>query len=78
MDNYEFVIAIVSIVLCFALFREFVRRRHGAAKAWDEWLEDSGLEIDDERFEALERRVEVLERIATDKKRTLSEEIERL
>ncbi len=78
MDKYEFVIAIVSIVLFFALFREFIRRRHGSAKAWDEWLEDSGLELGDERLEALERRVEVLERIATDKKRTLSEEIEHL
>lgn len=78
MDTFEFVIAIVAIVLFFSLFREFVRRRHGAAKAWDEWLADSGLEIGNERLGALERRVEVLERIATDKKRTLSEEIERL
>ncbi len=78
MDTFEFVITIVAIVLFFSLFREFVRRRHGLAKAWDEWLEDSGLEIGDERLEALEGRVEVLERIATDKKRTLSGEIERL
>ena len=78
MDKYEFVIMIVSIVLFFGLFREFVRRRHGSARAWDQWLEDSGLEIGEEKFEVLERRVEVLERIATDKKRTLSEEIENL
>lgn len=78
MDTFEFVITIVAIVLFFSLFREFVRRRRGSAKAWDEWLEDSGLEIGDERLEALERRVEVLERIATDKKRTLAEKIERL
>ncbi len=78
MDTFEFVITIVAIVLFFSLFREFIRRRQGSAKAWDEWLEDSGLEIGDERLEALERRVEVLERIATDKKRTLSEEIDRL
>lgn len=78
MEKYEFIIAVVSIVLAFSLFREFLRRRHGSSKAWDDWLEGSGLDAGNERLLALEQRVEVLERIATDKKRTLTEEIENL
>jgi LPS sulfotransferase NodH len=78
MDTFEFVIAIVSIVFFFSLIREFIRRRRGSVKVWNDWLEESGLEISDERLEALERRVQVLERIAVDKKHMLSEEIERL
>ena len=78
MDTFEFVITIVTIVLFFSLFREFVRRRQGSSKAWDEWLEDSGLDIGNGRLELLEKRVEVLERIATDHKHKLSEEIAQL
>ncbi len=90
MTTFEFVIAIVAIVLFFSLVREVIRRRHGASNLWEEWLDGSGLgDLADQfgedglgakldRIDSLEKRIEVLERIATDKTRSLAEEIERL
>lgn len=78
MGTFEFVITIVSLALGFALLREFVRRRHHSTGAWEKWLEESGLDATLDRLDALERRVVVLERIATDKSQHISEEIEGL
>lgn len=90
MTTFEFVIAIVAIVLFFSLVREAIRRRHGASNLWEEWLHGSGLgDIADQfadnglgakldRIDSLKKRIEVLERIATDKTRSLADEIEQL
>ena len=70
MDKYVFVIAILGIVFGTGLIKYVIKLKHEKATE-----EPSGLA---EKVEALTERIEVLERIATDKSQRLKDEIDGL
>jgi hypothetical protein len=70
MRIFEFVIAIVAISLTYSAFMALVKARHKRPNAKETELE-SDMQADRERLESLEERVNVLERIITDRKSSL-------
>ena len=75
MNQYEFVLGIILIVMVASIFKARYRHR----------LRDEGQRPDDgeamrlrEEVKQLKERLQVLERIATDKENSLSREIEEL
>ena len=76
MNQFEFVIAIVAIVMIASVFRARYgsRRRHGEIEGADD-AETLRLR---QEVKELKERLHVLERIATDKENSLSREIEEL
>jgi plasmid stability protein len=74
MNPYEMVLAIVTVVMIAMVFKsgmKFRADRHGPA-------EDPEARMLKEQVKALRERVQVLERIATDKESALEREIEQL
>lgn len=91
MDGMVFIILIVAMTMVTAIITEWLKRgRHsGGDKGlsegmFEELMSDLGLEDKSEikdfkkKIKSLEERVQVLEKIATDKKHSLAEEIDRL
>jgi len=72
------VVAIVFLTVVGGLVRTAMKNRQAGGRGIDEYLAETGLPEKLARLEKLERRVEVLEKIVTDKGAALAEEIERL
>ncbi|HEY0414393.1 MAG TPA: hypothetical protein VGD66_14755 [Allosphingosinicella sp.] len=73
MNQFEFVIAIVAVVMIASIFKARYRFQAGRTPQQDGEAERLRDEV-----KILRDRVAVLERIATDKESTLEREIERL
>ena len=79
MEKYEFILAIVAIVM----FASVLRARYGYVhrrRRGQEQIEAPNYESErlKDEVRTLKERIAVLERIATDKESTLEREIERL
>lgn len=70
MRPFEFVIAIVGIVLTYSAFMAILRSRRSRPDPKEAEME-ADMQADRERLESLEERVAVLERIVTDRKSSL-------
>lgn len=70
MRLFEFIIAIVAIVLTYSAFMSLARSRRNRPDQKTQEME-ADIEADRERLEKLEQRVAVLERIVTDRKSAL-------
>jgi hypothetical protein len=70
MRLFEFVIAIVGIVLTYSAFMAILRSRRSRPDPKEAEME-ADMQADRERLESLEERVAVLERIVTDRKSSL-------
>ena len=85
MEGMEFVLAIVAIVFGAGIINNFIKRgQESKGLDLDALMEELGLsDMDDmdkykKKINDLEERVQVLEKLATSKKHTLADEIERL
>lgn len=74
MQSYEFIIAIVAIVMGAGVIRSAIVAKQKKYTAGPDKETLARLE----RLEKLEERVKVLEKIVTDKKTKLADEIDRL
>lgn len=70
--SLTFVLVLVSIVMCASVMREYIKQRRREPGPNEE-LEDTLLKI-----ELLEERIQVLERIITEKRFDLKSEIDSL
>lgn len=79
--GYEFIVAIVAIVMVTGLLKSWIKVKHETNR--------NGVNLEDElgklgvasqlaKVDELEKRVRVLEKLATDKKRNLADEIDDL
>lgn len=74
METYEFIIAIIAIVMGAGIIRQAIiakQRKHSTGPD-----KETLARLD--KLERLEKRVAVLEKIVTDKKAKLADEIENL
>ncbi len=89
MHVFEMVVLIVGIVVIGGLIKSYFERNNanGTTGALDDLMHDLGMsdyyskkEVDVfiKKIEAMEQRIQVLERIATDKGRDLADEIDSL
>lgn len=92
MQVFEMVVLIVAITVIGGIIKSYIDKKHtrGSGRMMDDLMDDLGMGEDDgfytkkdmarfmDRFEAMEKRIQVLERIATDKGRTLADEIDGL
>jgi hypothetical protein len=92
MHVFEMVVLIVAISVIGGIIKSYIDRNNnrGSASMMDDLKNDLGMSEGDGfytkkdmasfmgKFEAMERRIQVLERIATDKGRTLADEIDGL
>ncbi|VAX06614.1 FIG00636713: repeated hypothetical protein [hydrothermal vent metagenome] len=89
MHVFEMVVLIVAIVVIGGLIKSYFERNKvgGSSDAFDDLMHEFGLsdyyskkEVDVyiKKIEAMEQRIQVLERIATDKGRDLADEIDNL
>ena len=78
MDVFEFVIAIVAIVMGTGIIRSILAKRKGSTKHLDARIQELGLEEKIAQLDDLEERITVLERIATSKNSDLADKIEDL
>ncbi len=78
MGPFEMIVAIVFIGVVGGIVRTAMKNRKAGSHDIDDYLAKTGLSEKLSRVEQLERRVEVLEKIVTDKSSVLAEEIERL
>lgn len=74
MNQYTMVVLIVAAVMCAGVFKHWAKLQHEKLKA----RQDTADGETRARIEALEDRVKVLERIATDKSARLKDEIDAL
>lgn len=77
MDKYTMVVAIVAIVMAATVIKAFARRPAKKAET-DDFVERATYEEAMGKIAKLEDRIKTLERIVTDRKASLAEEIERL
>lgn len=77
MDRYTMVVAIVAIVMAATVIKSFVRRPAKKSGSED-FVERATYDEAMGKIEKLEERIKTLERIVTDRKASLAEEIERL
>jgi len=70
MRVFEFVIAVIGIVLMYSAFTTFIRSRRNRSDSEESQARADQL-ADRERLENLEERVAVLERVITDTKSSL-------
>ena len=81
MQGEGFIVAIVAIVMITSLIKYWLKHRY-ELKRNDFNLEKelNGLGVGDQlsKIDSLEQRVRVLEKLATDKKKTLADEIDQL
>lgn len=89
MDKYELIFGIVVVVVIASVLKSYFsgKNTQGSESIMDDLAYDFGMadyytkkELDPfmDKFEAMEQRIQVLERIATDKGRTLASEIDSL
>ena len=81
MGRYEFIIAIVAIVMFASVLKarySWHRRRRGVGACGDEDSDDGEAARLREEVKMLKERIHVLERITTDRENSLSREIEEL
>lgn len=74
METYEFIIALVSIAIAGGIIRQAIVARQAKHNA----SLDQEILARLEKVEKLEKRVKVLEKIVTDKKTKLADEIDNL
>ncbi|HEX2138753.1 MAG TPA: hypothetical protein VHG33_03465 [Woeseiaceae bacterium] len=74
MNVFSFVIALVTVVLCARLIQVYIETRNNRSRA----AEDMDVEQTVAKIEALEDRVRVLERIITENRFDLKQEIDGL
>ena len=82
MQGEEFIVAIVAIVMTANLIKYWMKNRYEVKRNGKTSIEDelNSLGVGEQlnKIDKLEQRVRVLEKLATDKKRSLAEEIEQL
>ncbi|PHZ84090.1 hypothetical protein [Paremcibacter congregatus] len=90
MNPFEMVVLIVMVVMVAGVLKSFIERKKPGGQSgdmMDKFMDDMGLGDYAtksslapylEKIDAMEERIRVLERIATDKKRNLADEINRL
>jgi len=71
-SSYTFVVTIIAIVMCAKVLQSYFAGRHHKPEV-DTELEDAQAKVD-----VLEERIRVLERIVTDNRFDLKEEINKL
>lgn len=78
MNPYEMVVVIVLICVVSMTLRSRAKLKHGKPQKLEEYLDQTGVTRQLRKIDQLEKRVRVLERIVTDKKMSLADEIESL
>ena len=85
MQGEEFIVAIVAIVMITGLIKywmknryEIKRNNHENNNNLEDELTKLGVGAQLSKIDNLEQRVRVLEKLATDKKKTLADEIDQL
>ncbi len=86
MQGEEFIVAIVAIVMGASVLKSWIKRNSDKSGGLNvnELMSDLGLDDLDgfkkyrKKISHLEERVQVLEKLATDKTHTLADEIDRL
>ncbi len=78
MGPFEMIVAIVLIAVVGGIVRSKAKLKHGTPEKLEEYLDQTGVTGQLRKIDQLEKRVRVLERIVTDKKMNLADEIENL
>jgi len=81
MHVFEFVLAIVGIVMGTAIIKSWIARKHAAGNRTEDLaagLEELGIDGQLRKIDQLEERIRVLERLATDDGAKLARDIDSL
>lgn len=81
MSEEEFIITIIVLVLGAGLIKRWLNQKHElrlSERNLEDELNELGVGGQLQKVDDLEKRIRVLEKLATDKKRSLADEIESL
>ncbi|MFQ5534608.1 MAG: hypothetical protein ACE5EM_07300 [Sphingomonadales bacterium] len=78
MNPFEMVVAIVLITVIGGVIRSKLKHQSGNPDKFEGYLDEAGVTGQLQKIDQLEERIKVLERIVTDKNRSLADEIDNL